>query len=114
MQIHNVTQGTDPWHALRANYFTASEAPAMMGASKYLSRGDLLAQKKTGIVPEVSATQQKLFDRGHETEALARVIIEAQLGEDLFPVVATEGNLLASVDGMDMLGTVLFEHKLWN
>jgi len=114
MNIHNVAQGTPEWHALRSNYFTASEAPAMMGASKYLSRSDLLAQKKTGIVPEVSAAQQKLFDRGHETEALARAIIEAQLGEDLFPVVATEGNLLASVDGMDMLGTVLFEHKLWN
>lgn len=114
MQIHNVTQGTPEWHALRSNYFTASEAPAMMGASKYLSRGDLLAQKKTGIVPEVSAAQQRLFDRGHETEALARAIIEAQIGEDLFPVVATDGNLLASVDGMDMLSTVLFEHKLWN
>lgn len=114
MNIHNVAQGTPEWHALRAEHFTASEAPAMMGASKYLSRSDLLAQKKTGIVPEVSAAQQKLFDRGHETEALARAIIEAQLGEDLFPVVATEGNLLASVDGMDMLGTVLFEHKLWN
>lgn len=114
MQIHNVTQGTPEWHALRSNYFTASEAPAMMGASKYLSRGDLLTQKKTGIVPEVSAAQQRLFDRGHETEALARAIIEAQIGEDLFPVVATDGNLLASVDGMDMLSTVLFEHKLWN
>ncbi|ANI14444.1 Heme peroxidase [Pseudomonas citronellolis] len=114
MQIHNVTQGAPEWHALRANYFTASEAPTMMGTSKYQSRSELLAQKKTGIAPEVSESQQRLFDRGHETEALARAIIEAQLGEDLFPVVATEGNLLASVDGMDSLGTVVFEHKLWN
>ncbi|MNO23674.1 YqaJ-like viral recombinase domain protein [compost metagenome] len=114
MIIHNVTQGSPEWHALRAQHFTASEAPAMMGASKYQSRGDLLTQKKTGIAPEVSDAQQRLFDRGHETEALARAIIEARLGEDLFPVVATEGNLLASVDGMDMLGTALFEHKLWN
>ena len=114
MKVHAVQQGSTEWLALRAQHFTASEAPAMMGASKYQSRGDLLTQKKTGIVPEVSAAQQRLFDRGHETEALTRAIIEAQLGEDLFPVVATEGNLLASVDGMDMLGTVLFEHKLWN
>lgn len=114
MQIHNVPQGSPEWLALRSSYFNASEAPAMMGASKYQSRTDLLAQKKTGIVPEVSAAQQTLFDRGHETEALARAIIEAQIGEDLFPVVATDGNLLASVDGMDMLGNVLFEHKLWN
>ena len=114
MLIHNVPQGSPEWLSLRSSYFTASEAPAMMGASKYQSRTELLAQKKTGIVPEVSPAQQKLFDRGHETEALARAIIEAQIGEDLFPVVATEGNLLASVDGMDMLGNVLFEHKLWN
>ena len=111
MLIHNVPQGSPEWLSLRSSYFTASEAPAMMGASKYQSRTELLAQKKTGIVPEVSPAQQKLFDRGHETEALARAIIEAQIGEDLFPVVATEGNLLASVDGMDMLGNVLFEHK---
>jgi len=35
MQVHNVQQGTPEWHALRSSYFTASEAPAMMGASKY-------------------------------------------------------------------------------
>lgn len=114
MKVHSVQQGSPEWLALRTQYFTASEAPAMMGASKYQSRTELLTLKKTGIAPEASDAQQLLFDRGHETEALARAIIEAQLGEDLFPVVATEGKLLASVDGMDMLGTVLFEHKLWN
>lgn len=114
MIIHNVAQGTPEWHALRAQHFTASEAPAMMGASKYQSRTDLLTLKKTGIVPEVTPQQQRNFDRGHATEALARPMVEAMIGEELYPVVGTEGNLLASMDGQTMLGETLFEHKLWN
>lgn len=114
MQVHNVQQGTPEWHALRSSYFTASEAPAMMGASKFQTRNDLLAMKKTGIVPEVTHAQQTVFDRGHATEEMARPLVEEMLGEELYPIVGTSGNLLASMDGATMLGDVLFEHKLWN
>ncbi|WLH82528.1 YqaJ viral recombinase family protein [Pseudomonas sp. FP2338] len=114
MKIHNVAQGSAEWLALRAQYRTASEAPAMMGASKYQSRTDLLITKKTGITPDVTPSQQFVFDRGHATEALARPLTEALIGEELYPIVATEGNLLASMDGATMLGETLFEHKLWN
>ena len=114
MKIHNVAQGSAEWLALRAQHFTASEAPAMMGASKYQSRTDLLTAKKTGITPEVTPSQQFIFDKGHATEALARPLTEALIGEELYPIVATEGNLLASMDGATMLGETLFEHKLWN
>lgn len=114
MKIHNVAQGSAEWHALRGKHFTASEAPAMMGASKYQSRTDLLKLKKTGIAPEVTQSQQYIFDKGHATEAMARPLTEALIGEELYPIVATEGNLLASMDGATMLGETLFEHKLWN
>lgn len=114
MIIHDVKQGSAEWLALRANFFTASEAPAMMGASKYQSRSELLHQKKTGLSAEVSGAQQALFDRGHSTEASARKILEGMIGEDLYPVTASDGNLLASLDGMTMAENVLFEHKLWN
>lgn len=115
MKIHSVIQGTEAWHALRANYFTASEAPAMMGASKQMKRTELLSAKKTGLDRDVSWWVQKyLFDKGHEAEALARPILEARIGEDLFPVVGTDGDLLASLDGCTMLGETLFEHKMWN
>jgi putative phage-type endonuclease len=113
MQVHNVLQGSPEWHSLRANYFTASEAPAMMGVSKYQTRNELLTQKKTGIVPEVDGAVQRLFDQGHATEAMARPLVEELIGEELFPIVGTEGNLLASMDGATMLGETLFEHKLW-
>lgn len=114
MKVHNVQQGTAAWQALRAEHFTASEAPAMMGASKYQSRTDLLTQKKTGIVPEVSGATQRIFDQGHATEAAARPLVEELIGDELFPIVGTEGNLLASMDGATMLCDTLFEHKLWN
>ncbi|UVK96072.1 YqaJ viral recombinase family protein [Pseudomonas atacamensis] len=114
MKIHNVAQGSAEWHALRAQHFTASEAPAMMGASKYQTRTDLLTMKKTGIAPEVTQAQQYIFDKGHATEALARPLVEVMIGEELYPVVGTDGNLLASMDGATMLGETLFEHKLWN
>lgn len=114
MKVHNVQQGTPEWHALRSSYFTASEAPAMMGASKFQTRNDLLTMKKTGIVPDVTPQQQAAFDRGHITEEMARPLVEEMIGEELYPIVGTSGNLLASMDGATMLGDVLFEHKLWN
>jgi len=114
MIIHNVAQGSAEWHALRAQHFTASEAPAMMGASKYQTRTDLLTLKKTGITPDVTPSQQFIFDKGHATEAQARPLVEVMIGEELYPVVGTKGNLLASMDGATMLGETLFEHKLWN
>lgn len=114
MKIHTEQQGSAEWLNLRGKFFTASEAPAMMGVSKYQSRTDLLALKHTGIAPEVSVSTQYIFDKGHAAEAAARAILESAIGEDLFPVVGSEGDLLASMDGMDMLETVLFEHKLWN
>ncbi|WDH24999.1 YqaJ viral recombinase family protein [Pseudomonas chlororaphis] len=114
MKIHNVVQGSAEWNALRAQHDTASEAPAMMGVSKYQTRTELLTVKKTGITPEVTPAQQHIFDKGHATEALARPLVEAMIGEELYPVVGTDGKLLASMDGATMLGETLFEHKLWN
>ncbi|WP_213881243.1 YqaJ viral recombinase family protein [Pseudomonas sp. dw_358] len=115
MKIHNVAQGSAEWHALRAQYRTASEAPVMMGDSKQMKRTELLHAKKTGLDRDISWWVQKyLFDKGHEAEAMARPILEARIGEDLFPVVGTEGDLLASLDGCTMLGETLFEHKMWN
>lgn len=116
MIIHDVKQGSTEWHALRATTRNASEAPAMMGVSKYKSRQALIAEKATGIIPEIDAATQRRFDAGHETEAKARAILEEQLGEDLYPLVATDDEvyLLASSDGSDMCRTFGFEHKLFN
>ena len=114
MQTHNVVQGSPEWAALRTKYHTASEAPAMMGCSPYMTRAELLHQKVTGSVRELTPREQELFARGHAIEAAARPIVEAKIGEDLFPVTGTEGNLLASFDGLTMAGDVGWECKSWN
>ena len=116
MKAITVTQGSPEWSTLRAQHNTASEAPVMMGASKYQSRDELLRQKATGIVPEVSSHQQAIFDRGHAAEAAARAILEELTGEDFYPITAVsdDGKLLASVDGITMDDGTLFEHKLWS
>lgn len=118
MNILDLKQGSEEWHKARLEHFTASEAPAMMNASKFQTRDELLLLKKTGIAPEISPAQQRIFDKGHATEAMARPFIEAYINEDLFPVTgsleAEELPLLASFDGLTMLEDAAFEHKLWN
>lgn len=112
---HNVNQGDEAWHKLRAAHFTASDAAAMLGISKFKTRAELLRQKFTGITPEVDAATQRRFDDGHAFEAAARTIVEQEIGEDLFPIVVTaeiEGlPLLASLDGASMTGDLNWEHK---
>ncbi len=46
MKVLNLIQGTQEWLEARLNHFTASEAPAMLGESKYMSRTQLLDLKK--------------------------------------------------------------------
>lgn len=117
-QIINVTQGTKEWLSLRTKYFTASEAAAMLGLSKYMTRTQLLDQKASGVFEEVDQHKQRIFDKGHEAEALARPIMEAILGEELYPATITNEidgiPLLASMDGINMLNDVGWEHKLFN
>ena len=112
------SQGSPAWHAARARHFCASEAPAMLGVSKYMTRSELLAQKKTGITQEVDAGKQRLFDAGHASEAKARPIAEGIIGQDLFPMVGVREvdglPLLASLDGIVMDESLVWETKLWN
>lgn len=118
MKLLTVTQGSPAWHAARANHFCASEAPAMLGVSKYTTRTELLTQKKTGITEEVNPGKQRLFDAGHQAEAAARPLAEAIIGQELYPTVGTrEVNglpMLASLDGQTMDETIIWETKLWN
>lgn len=114
MKTQNLTQGTPEWHAYRAEHFNASDAPAMLGISAYETRKKLLHRMATGIAPEIDAATQRRFDDGHRFEALARPIAESIIGEELYPVVGSEGKLSASFDGLTMNETICFEHKTLN
>ena len=118
-KLHSVIQGTSEWYALRKSVDgTASEAPAAAGVSKYTKRAQLIKAKATGIEEEVSGYQERLFAKGHQAEESARAIAEEIIGLPLSPVTMTaevdDLVLLASLDGADFGGTVIFEHKLIN
>ena len=116
MNIIEAAQGSAEWLQIRAQHFTASEAPAMLGLSKYKTRQELLREKATGLTEEVDANKQRLFDAGHASEAAARPLAEAYLQEDLFPATGSaeiDGlPLLASFDGLNMEETLVWENKL--
>ena len=111
MEQLSLVQGSPEWHAHRRNHWNASDAPAMMGCSPHESRAQLLHRLATGIEPEVDAGTQRRFADGHRFEALARPLAEEIIGEDLFPVVGTEGRYSASFDGLTMDESTAFEHK---
>lgn len=112
--LGDLIQGSAAWHVARARHNCASDAPTMMGASKFKSRSDLVRQKALGLIEDVDAGTQQRFDAGHAAEAAIRPYIAAKLGGDLLPVVATDniGWLLASYDGLYL--RTGWEHKLWN
>jgi len=118
MKIIDAQQGSQEWLDIRTRHFTASEAPAMLGLSKYMSRSELLRQKATGIAPEVDGFKQALLDRGHSAEAVARPLAEIIIGDDLFPctgAIEVDGlHLLASFDGLVMDESTCWENKLSN
>lgn len=116
MQTHNLVQGSQEWHEFRAKHFGASEAAAMLGLSKQLSRNDLLLYKKTGKSKEYGDwVQANILDYGHEVEAMARELLESELGDELYPVTCSDGMMLsASCDGLTIDGHVAFEHKQFN
>ena len=114
MQEYKIIQGTPEWHEFRSRHLNASDAPAMMGESPYKTRDELLREKATGVAVDVSEETQRRFDAGHRFEALARPLAEKIIGEELYPVVGSNGKFAASFDGMTMLGDVIFEHKTLN
>jgi putative phage-type endonuclease len=117
MRTIELTQGTPEWHAHRAAHFNASDAPAMMGASKYKTRTQLLMEYAGAVAPDVSREMQRRFDAGHAAEAAARPKIEALIGEELYPVVGVSDEhpkLSASYDGLTMNERTGYECKLWS
>lgn len=113
--VHDLMQGTPEWHVFRLDHYGASEAAAMLGLSKKTTRSELLRMRFTGEAKEFSAwVQENILDHGHEVEARARPLVEAQIGQELYPVVVSMGKLSASSDGITMDDAILWEHKQFN
>lgn len=113
-QQHDLDQGSSQWHEFRSQHIGASEIAAVLGLSKYTTRAELLRIKSTGITPDVDSATQRIFDRGHETESLARPIAEKIIGEELYPTTWSYGGLSASCDGLTAMDDIGWEHKQFN
>lgn len=116
MKTLTLQQGSPEWLAHRRTTHNASEAPAMMGASPYVTRAELIRQRATGIEHDVDEATQKRFDRGHEVEPALRAIAERLIGEELYPVtgVSDDGRLGASFDGVTLGEDLILEAKQRN
>jgi len=117
-QYHELVQGSPEWHIHRSHHFNASDAPAMLGVSKYKSRDKLLHDMTISETDEVSPTLQKVFDDGHKFEAMARPWAEEIIEEELFsPTISAEIDgmkLSSSFDGVTMFEDKIWEHKTLN
>jgi len=114
MKTVKLIQGSKKWHEHRCKYENASEAPAMMGKSHYTSRNELLHEKKTGVAKEVNPSLQKIFDKGHHFEDLARNLVEEKYDIELYPVTGIKSSRSASYDGITMDEETCWEHKTLN
>ena len=117
MKLLNLVQGSPEWIEARLKYKCASEAPAVMNESKFMTRNQLLDLKKGWLSNPNSSFKEKLFEKGHLHEDQAREILELEECED-FPasVGLLDDQYLASFDGLGGDATLYlpWEHKDWN
>ena len=92
--------------------FGASDIPALMGASKYKTRGELFAEK---LNDPIISPSNAVFDRGNILEPPLIVNASNKLGLNIFTpeVIYRDGRLSISLDGVDneQQPTVVVEAK---
>ena len=113
MSDHNV-QGSAAWLAFRKTRITATDAVAIMGASKYKTVKQLYIEKTTDVAPMIP---NKYMQRGIDLEPVARELLSLALGIPLFPkvVLGREHDwMMASLDGISEDGNTVIERKCPN
>lgn len=105
--ILKLVQGTDEWHAHRANYRNASESAAVMGVSPWMTPYQLWMIRTGRLEQTVTAAMR----HGTEMEPKARAAYEEQTGIVMQPLVLTDGDYSASLDGITLDGDLLLEVK---
>ena len=105
--ILKLEQGTTEWHEHRAKYRNASETPAVMGASPWMSVYDLwLLKTRRKTQQETEAMRY-----GTALEPIARLAYEVETGTVMQPKVMVNGLYSASLDGITLNGELLVEIK---
>ena len=105
-------QGTKEWHAWRHEGIGASEAPIIMGVSRFKTSYELWQQK---IEPTPPTDKRSYYmDKGHEMERIARAQYCLETMTDWQPVLVVHPEnkrLRASLDGWDEDEKAVWECK---
>lgn len=100
-------QGSPEWHAYRKEMRNASESPAVLGISPWVTPYGLWLVK-TGR--STQATTEAMA-HGTKLEPQARAAYEEQTGEIMNPLVLQDGAYSASLDGINLAGSLILEVK---
>jgi putative phage-type endonuclease len=112
MKKVNLEQGTPEWLEFRRHHIGSSDAPIIMGVSKFCTRDELILEKR-GIKSNKPANDY-ILNKGHKMESKARHLFELELGSAIEPAVIESEKypfLAASLDGL-LDNNVIWEHKL--
>jgi len=99
--------GSEQWHAHRRGLRNASETPAVLGLSPWVTPYQLWLLK-TGRAEQAVNTA---MHRGTALEPLARHAYEVETGLVMQPLVLQDGLYSASLDGMTLAGDLIVEIK---
>lgn len=102
MNVIDVIQGSDEWHAWRCEGVTATDGVILLGASPYKTVWRLWAEK-VGYCRAVDLSMNPLVRRGNELEDVARALLEQHLDDILLPVCvqsSVDPLVRASLDGI--------------
>ncbi|MBU6257872.1 MAG: YqaJ viral recombinase family protein [Burkholderiales bacterium] len=106
--IVQLVQGSPEWHAYRRGMRNASETPAVLGISPWVTPYQLWLQK-TG---RSESTTNAAMQRGTALEPMARHAYEVETGNVMQPLVLQDGAYSASLDGMTLGGELIVEIKV--
>ena len=106
-QIVKLVQGSPEWHVHRAKYRNASETPAVLCVSPWVTPYQLWLQRTGRAQPEVNAAML----HGTQLEPAARDAYEKLTGHVMQPLVVVEGQYSASLDGITLDGGLILEIK---
>lgn len=100
-------QGSPEWHEHRAKYRNASETPAVMGLSPWMTPYELwLVKTGRKVIEETVAMRH-----GTEMEPAARAAFEDATGLIMQPQVMVDGLYSASLDGITLVSDSIVEIK---
>src|SRR5579864_9325515 len=105
--VLKLVQGSPEWHAHRAKSRNASETPAVLGVSPWVTPYQLWLARTGRAQSGVNMPMK----RGAELEVAARAAYEKRTGLIMEPLVVADGVYSASLDGVTLDGDIVLEIK---